>query len=125
MKIEKYEMLHGAALAQLTKHPAFTSLNRASPRYGHYLVNESTRLWTKYCTTAGPRWQFTFSPDDVKRIWDDAANHTDVDVEVVLVCGNETICLVPLEICGPSSTPRKPMRARPWSSPPMPEGRCG
>ena len=107
MKIEKYEMLHGAALAQLTTHPTFTSLNRASPRYGHYLVNDSTRLWTKYSTAEGPRWKFTFSPDEVAHIRDDATSHTDADVEIVFVCGDETICLASLLCCWLCSTTRR------------------
>jgi len=81
-------------LAQLTKHDAFTSLNKASDRYGHYLVNGTTRLWTKYRTGSGPTWRFLFSFDEVAHIWYDAEDHPDATVQVALVCGHETICLL-------------------------------
>lgn len=97
VKIDKYELLHGAALAQLTTDERFTSLNRASDRYGHYLINDTSRLWTKYSTAAGPTWQFTFNYDDVAHIWYDAADHPDSLIHIVLVCGSETICPLSLD----------------------------
>jgi hypothetical protein len=97
VKIDKYELLHGAALTQLTSHQRFTSLNKASDRYGHYLVNDSTRLWIKYSTADGTSWQFTFTDDDLAHIWCDAEEHTDAHTSVVLVCGDETICLLDLD----------------------------
>lgn len=97
VKIDKYEPLHGAALAQLTTDDRFTSLNRASDRYGHYLINDSSRVWTKYSSAAGPRWQFTFTADDVAHIWYDGEDHPDSMLHVVLVCGSETICPLNLD----------------------------
>jgi hypothetical protein len=94
MKIDKNELLHGAALAQLTKHDAFTSLNRASSHYGHYRVNGSVRMWTKYRSGSGSRWQFAFSYDEVVNIWYDELEYPGDDVQIVLVCGHSTICLL-------------------------------
>ncbi len=96
VKIDKNELLHGAALAQLTKHDAFTSLNKASDHYGHYLINGSVRLWTKYRSGPGPAWQFAFSYDEVTSIGCDEVDHPDETVQIVLVCGHTSICVLPV-----------------------------
>jgi hypothetical protein len=93
MKIQQQDLFHGAALMQVVEAPKFKALNKAADgKYGHYVLNNDTRLLVKYSTQSGPSFQFSLSTDDVKVIKkDEAAGHR---VFVVLVCGKETICPV-------------------------------
>ena len=92
MQIEKKHKYHGAALAQLVEDRRFTALNKASHHYGHYLVNDATRLFVKYSSKTQP-WHFTFSDDETVRIANDSAGGG--RVFIALVCGDDAVCAFP------------------------------
>lgn len=94
MKIQRQDLFHGAALMQVVEHPSFKALNKAPDgKYGHYILNNDTRLFVKYTTGAGPEYFFTLSADDVSSIRDDeTGGHR---VFLVMVCGEDTVCAVP------------------------------
>jgi len=91
MKIQDKDIWHGAALTQIVEHPSFKALNRASDKYGHYLINSDIRVFLKYSKGSGP-WHFTITPDDCSVMLHDSfqAGAT----FVTFVCGTTTIALV-------------------------------
>jgi hypothetical protein len=93
MKIQQQDLFHGAALMQVVEDPQFKALNKAGDgKYGHYVLNNDTRLFVKYTTGAGPEFVFNLSDSDVAAIREDeAAGH---NVFLVLVCSDVTICAV-------------------------------
>lgn len=62
MKIQEQDRFHGAALTQIVEHKSFKALNRASAKYGHYLVNADRHVFTKYSKATRSPWSFTFQP---------------------------------------------------------------
>ncbi len=90
MKVQDQDIFHGVALTQLVEHPSFKALNKASKRYGHYLLNQDRRLFVKYRTNDGLAWQFVFSTSEIRAIKEDQKlkGHT----FVILVCGYSTVC---------------------------------
>jgi hypothetical protein len=67
----------------------FSALNKASRKYGHYVVNHDRNLFIKYNDGSGPGdYFFTFQPADKKLITETAPR---ARVYVVLVCGDEAI----------------------------------
>lgn len=93
MKIQQQDMYHGAALMQVIEDPRFKALNKAvDGKYGHYVLNNDTRLFVKYSTGSGPEYRFSLSPDDIDAMKKDGASgHR---VFGVFVCGDATICAV-------------------------------
>jgi hypothetical protein len=90
VKVQDQDIFHGIALTQLVEHPSFKALNKASKRYGHYLLNQDRRLFVKYRTNGGLAWQFVFSKAEL-----DAVNRDRRQpgfTFVVLVCGGSTVC---------------------------------
>lgn len=86
--IDHKDFMHGAALVAIADSQAFTALNRASVKYGHYVVNHDRHLFIKYNDGKGPGdYFFTFSAEDKKRI---TAVGSPL-VFSVLVCGNEVV----------------------------------
>lgn len=80
--------MHGAALVAIADSSVFTALNRASVKYGHYVVNHDRHLFIKYNDGRGPGDYFlTFSGEDKFRISSVVGDH----IFAVLVCGNEVI----------------------------------
>lgn len=90
MKIQKHDRYHGAALAQVVKHEAFKALNRASTKFGHYLVNTDIHLFIRYLTSSSSPWQFCFEPEDIQMLNETMGNSQ--KVFLCLVCGDKTIC---------------------------------
>jgi len=90
MKIQEQDQYHGAALTQIVEHESFKALNRASEKYGHYLVNTDKHVFVKYRTANRSPWTFTVQPDELAAI----KTETDQDHEVFLclVCGGKTVC---------------------------------
>lgn len=90
MKVQEQDRYHGPALMQIVEHNSFKALNKADEQYGHYLVNQDTRLWLKYSGSDSGPWSFTFHPADV------TALRSDIQSKgknfVVLACGHHTIC---------------------------------
>lgn len=86
--IDHKDFMHGAALVAIADSEIFTALNRASVKYGHYVVNHNRHLFLKYNDGKGPGvCFFTFSGEDKARISGEAAPL----VFTVLVCGNEVV----------------------------------
>ncbi|MFD8432389.1 MULTISPECIES: hypothetical protein [Streptomyces] len=86
--IDHKDFMHGAALVAIADSEMFTALNRASVKYGHYVVNHDRHLFIKYNDGRGPGdYFFTFSGEDKARIRSEAAPL----VFAVLVCGNEVV----------------------------------
>lgn len=86
--IDYKDFMHGAALVAIADSDRFTALNRASVKYGHYVVNHDRHLFIKYSSGRGPReYPFTFSDEDKKRIVAQPAPL----VFAVLVCGDEVV----------------------------------
>ncbi|WP_131111188.1 hypothetical protein [Sulfuricystis thermophila] len=90
MKIQEQDRFHGAALTQIVEHNSFKALNRASTKYGHYLVNTNRHVFTKYSKSTRSPWSFTFQPHDLQSI--QAEISADHPVFVCLVCGTTTVC---------------------------------
>jgi hypothetical protein len=90
MKIQEQDLYHGAALTQIVEHKSFTALNRASSKYGHYIVNADRHVFVKYRKTSRSPWQHTFSAEEVKALA--KAIESSDKVWLCLVCGNQTIC---------------------------------
>ena len=87
MKIQEQDIFHGPGLVQVVEHPSFKALNRASAKYGHYLINTDRHVFAKYSSRKKSPWQFTFQQDDLTNIQGQSGA-----VFVMLSCGHETIC---------------------------------
>lgn len=90
MKITEQDFYHGAALTQIVEHKSFKALNRASAKYGHYIVNTDRHVFVKYRTASKSPWQHTLSPADVKALA--TAMASSEKVWLCLVCADHTIC---------------------------------
>jgi hypothetical protein len=90
MRIQEQDLYHGAALTQIVEHPSFKALNKASAKYGHYLINTDRHVFVKYRKNSKSPWQHTLSQDELRAIATELiARHK---VYLCLVCGNETVC---------------------------------
>ncbi|MGW5075807.1 hypothetical protein [Rhodococcus sp. NPDC004095] len=94
MAIDKKDFMHGAALVAIADSPNFTALNKASVKYGHYIVNQDRNVFIKYCSA--PRvntctYAFTFDAEDKQRIADTLGRG---HVFVVMVCGEMVITAI-------------------------------
>ncbi|MFD4956199.1 hypothetical protein [Streptomyces sp. NPDC058451] len=86
--IDHKDFMHGAALVAIADSEAFTALNRAGVKYGHYVVNHDRHLFIKYNDGKGPGdYFFTFSGEDKKKITAEVSPL----VFAILVCGNEVV----------------------------------
>jgi hypothetical protein len=93
MKIKAQDLDYGAVLHQIVMHPVFTSINKPSDKAGLYRVNDTTDLLIKCAGGVGPEWTFAFTPDDL-------GVALQIDCQVALKCGNETVCLLGnVEMC--------------------------
>jgi hypothetical protein len=92
VKVQDQDVFHGIALTQLVEHPSFKALNKASKRYGHYLLNMDRRLFVKYRNSNGLAWQFAFSQAELDAIRKDRRQPG--STFVVLVCGGSTVCAI-------------------------------
>lgn len=90
MKIQEQDRFHGAALTQIVEHKSFKALNRASPKYGHYLVNTDKQVFVKYRKLARSPYIFTVQPDELHALSE--AQNAPGEVLLCLVCGTETVC---------------------------------
>jgi hypothetical protein len=89
MGIDHKDFMHGAALVAIADAKEFTALNKASAKYGHYVVNHNRDLFIKYSDGSGPGdYFFTFQAADKRLIEKTAPRGR---VFVVLVCGDEAI----------------------------------
>jgi hypothetical protein len=90
MKIQEQDRYHGPALMQIVEHDSFKALNKTDEKYGHYLVNNDTRLWIKYRTTEKRDWRFTIQPSEAADLAADFK--LTKKTYLILVCGKHTIC---------------------------------
>lgn len=90
MKIQEQDLFHGAALTQIVEHESFKALNRASAKYGHYLVNADRHVFAKYSKAKATPWSFTFQPNDLKAIRNEIVSGN--TAFLCLVCGTSTVC---------------------------------
>ena len=89
MGIDHKDFMHGAELIAIADSAEFTALNKASRKYGHYVVKHDRNLFIKYNDGSGPGdYFFTFQPTDKRLVRETAPN---AHVYVVLVCGDEVI----------------------------------
>jgi hypothetical protein len=88
MAIDHKDFMHGAALVAIADSDRFTALNKASVKYGHYVVNHDRQLFIKYSDGQGPGdYSFTFTKGDKERLREQRGGK----VFAVLVCGEEVI----------------------------------
>ena len=91
MAIDYKDFMHGAALVAIADSSAFTALNKASVKYGHYIVNHDRHIFIKYNAGSGPGdYHFTFNGGDKQRIRDADGRA----VFAVLVCGDEVVTAI-------------------------------
>jgi hypothetical protein len=95
MKIQDQDVYHGAALTQVVQHDSFKALNRASEKYGHYLVNKDHHMFVKYRTNRKSPWSFTLQADELAAIQAEIKGKK--FVFLCLVCGYSTICALTQE----------------------------
>lgn len=99
MRINDKDFYHGAVLMKIVEDDSFSALNKADDKYGHYIVNTDRRLFVKHSGLDESPWQFTFQPDELKRIRDDVAFgvKTGSSTFVCLICSQTTICCLDQE----------------------------
>jgi hypothetical protein len=86
--IDHKDFMHGAALVAIADSEMFTALNRASVKYGHYVVNHDRHLFIKYNDGSGAGdYFFTFHGDDKGRILSVQGDR----IFAILVCGDEVV----------------------------------
>jgi len=90
MRIQEKDTYHGAALTQVVEHKSFKALNRATTKYGHYLINTDRALFVKYRKPNKSPWQHTMSEDDIAAIATEIKKNK--SVFLCLVCGTTTVC---------------------------------
>lgn len=89
MSIDHKDFMHGAALVAIADSEEFTALNKASSKYGHYVVNHDRNIFVKYNDGTGRgEYAFTYQSADKKQLIETAPGGL---VFVVFVCGNEVI----------------------------------
>jgi hypothetical protein len=89
MGIDHKDFMHGAALVAIADSAEFTALNKASVKYGHYVVNHDRNIFIKYSDGHGPGdYSFTLQQADKRLISQTAPGGR---VYVVFVCGDEVI----------------------------------
>ena len=95
MKVQEQDQYHGIALTQIVEHKSFKALNRASSKYGHYLVNTDRHVFLKYRTPVMSPWIFTLQADELKAIA--AEVQVNQKVFLALVCGTITVCALDID----------------------------
>lgn len=90
MKLKVGDFYYGAALAQIAAYPVLSQVHSVGGKEGYYEINGDKRLLIKYATANRGTWRFTVRPDDLV----DLAWSADYIVWFVLVCGDETVCLL-------------------------------
>lgn len=74
MKIQQKDKFHGAALTQIVEHPQFKALNKGTPKYGLYHLDNDKTVFVKYTAKTGSPWQFVFHPPDFPPIVKELVN---------------------------------------------------
>ncbi|MCA9054021.1 MAG: hypothetical protein KDA75_09305 [Planctomycetaceae bacterium] len=100
MPIQKEQMYHGAALAQIAEHPHFTAINELKIKNlrckSAFLVNDSTVVYLKYCSKPkGPSSEYVFNFDMRHRADLAAINNSFDKVYLALVCVEDMLICAP------------------------------
>lgn len=90
MKLRIGDFYYGAALAQIAAYPVLSHVHSVAEKDGYYQINGDKRVLIKYANADGGTWRFTVRADDLSPLRDDG----DHQIWFVLVCGEETICLL-------------------------------
>ncbi|WP_458125857.1 hypothetical protein [Paenibacillus sp. Z3-2] len=98
MRITNRSFYHGVALAGITEHENFTSINRISNinSLHAYQLNHDKGLYIKYTAKTGKSWRFTFTPEhqiEVTKIFKQFPMNT----YLIFVCGETGVCIVDFE----------------------------
>lgn len=87
--IDHKDFMHGAALVAIADSDDFTALNKASVKYGHYVVNHDRHIFLKYNDGSGPgTYHFTFTASDKQQLQQPKGP---ARVYSVLICGDEVV----------------------------------
>jgi len=92
MKIQKKDIYHGSALTQIIEHDEFKALNRATSKYGHYIINADRTIHIRHSAARKSPWTYTIKKEDCVIITDDIT--AGKEVFIVLVAGSSTVCAV-------------------------------
>ena len=90
MKIQEKDIYHGAALTQIVEHPSFKALNRATQKYGHYLINTDHHVLVKYRKSPRSPYIFQLQPEELSHLASVITSNS--KVFFCFVCGKETVC---------------------------------
>ncbi len=60
MKTKEMDLYHGPALTQIVHHDSFKAINKATTKYGHYLVNTDRHVFVKYRKNPSSRGSIRF-----------------------------------------------------------------
>jgi hypothetical protein len=98
--IDHQDFMHGAALAAIARHRNFVALNKASPKYGHFKVNDNCHIFIKYDDEGRSgrdgtvTYNFGFSHSEIREMQKTKSSAN--QVYTVLVCGQEAITALSL-----------------------------
>ncbi|MGA3008571.1 MAG: hypothetical protein ABSE59_11840 [Opitutaceae bacterium] len=90
MKIQEKDIYHGSALTQIVEHDEFKALNRATSKYGHYVINADRTIHIRHSAARRSPWTYTIKEEDCTVITDDIT--AGKNVFIVLVAGSSTVC---------------------------------
>ncbi|HVT82315.1 MAG TPA: hypothetical protein VHM90_16855 [Phycisphaerae bacterium] len=88
MPIRKQEFYEGAALHQLARSGAITSIQLEPP---FFLINDYLSVCMKYCTRGRTPWGFTVLPDELSLFQVRAAAS---ELLLALICGSDGIAVI-------------------------------
>lgn len=100
MLIDDQDLYHGAALAQIARHPQFTSINvwklRGKPSRSAFVINDDIGIYVKYAGRPKggfKEYQFTFREDHFDELTKLRARRERCFVVLVCVKGRQICCL--------------------------------
>ncbi len=101
MAIQKEQLYHGAAFAQIAEHKQFTAINALKIKdrtcKSAFLINDSTVVYLKYCVKPkGPADEYVFNFDKKHRVDLQAIAGSYAKVYLALICVKDQL------ICAPS-----------------------
>ncbi len=102
MVIDDQDLYHGAALAQIARHPEFTAINvmklNGEPSRSAFFINDDIGIYLKYATrptAAYDEYAFTFSAEHFDEI-DELCAKRDRCFAVLVCVKDRHICCVPV-----------------------------
>jgi hypothetical protein len=101
MAIKKQEFYEGAALHQLARSGAITSIRYEAP---FFRVNDRMSVHLKYSTKGRSPWGFTFVPDEQDLLTSTAA---ECEVIIGLICGADGVAAFTYDAYKTIAAPRR------------------